>query len=449
MVVDEFEGLEDAEELEVKPPPPPPPPPPEPKSSKASKATKAAPPPPPPPPPPKAVPKKDALTFEEDEDPVLVPEEKPKAKGPKIELYEDDIALDGAKPEGRIEAPKAKEDLENLDFADEEEAPRKSSVKAEEPKKEAPKKEVAKKEEPKKEVAKKVDPPKKEAPKKEVAKKADPPKKEVAKKEVVAPHSAAAVAERSQMRVPWGDYDRYKASGLDQKAWLDAAQVHAGHVYVEVGGGYAIGDVDRGYGVRVGINDRFENTSVSTWTGAASSASGGGVVGRIAFGYVPAWFLDTQVAVGIQSGQKHLNVGWYCGAECEPTSDETEYAAVDATQFTIEPRARILPLATGVVKPYGLVGFDISLYDSFHIPDENSAVQYPDAAGGAAFGPTVGLGVMIDPMSPISVVFEVPFTYILADGTASNIDEGLSLTPITREKFGWVLRFVGGVQVRL
>ena len=436
---------------------------------------------------------KDLLTFEEDEDLILMPEQKPKAKGPKIDLYEDeapraevpktgskamntdDSDLGGAKPEGKIEPPKAKvvaieEEVpppkstpkstsesaeERLDFGDEEEAPRKSTVKAEAPKKEAPKKEVAKKveppkkEAPRKEVAKKVDPPKKEAPKKEVAKKVDPPKKEAPYKELVAPHPAAAQAERAQMGVPWGDYTRFKASGLDQKAWLERAQVHTGRGYVEIGGGYALGDVDRGYGVRVGINDQFENTSVSTWTGAASSASGGGVVGRIAVGYVPAWFLDTQVAVGIQSGQKHLNVGWYCGAACKPTSDETEYAAVDATQLTIEPRARILPLATGLFKPYGLVGFDISLYDSFHIPDENSDVQYPDAAAGAAFGPTVGAGVMVDPMSPISVVFEVPFTYILSDGTASDIDEGLSLTPITREKSGWVLRFVGGVQVRL
>jgi len=101
------------------------------------------------------------------------------------------------------------------------------------------------------------------------------------------------------------------------------------------------------------------------------------------------------------------------------------------------------------VKPYGLVGFDISVYDGFHVPDENLNVEYPDAAGGVSFGPTVGAGVMIDPMSPISVVVEVPFTLVLADGAVAEPNESVPLAPVSLDKGGWVLRVVAGVQVRL
>ena len=257
-----------------------------------------------------------------------------------------------------------------------------------------------------------------------------------------------AVKERARMGIPWNDYARYRDSGLDQAAWLKSAKVHAGHGYVEAVGGYALGDVDRGYGVRVAIDGDFSSTGVSSWTGSGASEGGGGV-GRIAVGYVPSWFLDTSVAFGFQGGQKHLNTGWYCADACESTESETPYAAVDAAQFSIEPRARLLPLATGLVKPYGVVGFNLSFYDAFHIPDENSAVKYPDAEAGLTLGPTAGLGVMIDPLSNLSVLVEVPFTYNVVDGTKSAIDDSVPLAPEQLEQNGWTLRFVAGVQARL
>lgn len=250
------------------------------------------------------------------------------------------------------------------------------------------------------------------------------------------------------MGVPWGDYGRYRDSGLDEAAWLKQAKVHAGHGYVEAVGGYTLGDVDRGYGVRVAIDGDFNSTAVSSWTGSGAS-EGGAPVGRIAVGYAPSWFLDTSVAFGVQGGQKHLNTGWYCAEACESTESETPYAAVDAAQFNIEPRARLFPLATGLVKPYGVVGFSLSFYDAFHIPDENSAVKYPDVAAGISMGPTAGLGVMIDPTPNLSVLVEVPFTYVVSDGTESRIDANVPLVPDQLDQNGWTLRFVAGVQARL
>ena len=259
---------------------------------------------------------------------------------------------------------------------------------------------------------------------------------------------SAAAKERARLGVPWGDYAKYKESGLAEAAWLKSAKVHAGHGYVEAGGGYAIGDVDRGYGVRVEIDADFESSAVSTWTGSGAS-EGGAPVGRLAVGYVPSWFLDTSVAFGIQGGQKHLNTGWHCTEGCELSDDETPYAAVDAAQFTLEPRVRVLPLATGLVKPFALTGLHMAFYDAFHVPDENTAVKYPDVASGIAFGFMAGAGVMIDPTPNLSVLVEVPFTYVLSDGTARSIDPALPLVPTELEGNGWTLHFVAGVQARL
>lgn len=255
-----------------------------------------------------------------------------------------------------------------------------------------------------------------------------------------------AVEQRARLGVPWGDYAKFKESGLDEAAWLKKANVHAGRAFIEVAGGYAIGDVDRGYGVRVALDGSLDVVGQSAATGAGAGA---GAMGRVAVGYAPAWFIDTSVAFGLQTGRKYLNTGWECEDACDPATFEDTYPAVDASQLTIEPRVRAYPVATGLVKPYAVAGFHVTVFDSFHIPDENQVVKYPDAEGGAAFGPTVGLGVLIDPVAPVSVMLEVPFTLQLNDGSYANIDDSLTLEPQVLDKNGWILRFVGGVSVRL
>ena len=454
--------------------------------------------------------KDDDLDLDEEDDLNLdLPEDKPKATGPAIDLYEDDVPA--AKPAEKTAAkaaekavakapgelddedliPKPKETekvvekttakveekapaIKPLDLGDDEDlTPKAKEAKKVEKAVEAKPEKVGglfgkKDEEPKAEkkaaapdTTKKTtaEPAESKTVAKAPAEKTTAPKPETTVKEPKEPATpsaasrfagdTAAADERTRMGVPWGDYAKYKDSGLDEKAWLQKAQVHAGHAYLEVAGGFAMGDVDRGYGVRVAIDGEYQNTAVSSWAGSGTSASGGGPTGRIAVGYTPTWYLDTSVAFGLQGGQKHLNVGWYCGDLCKDAEAETDYPSVDATQLVIEPRARVLPLATGLVKPYGLVGLNLSIYDAFHIPDENNDVNYPDAAGGVSFGPTVGAGVMIDPVSPVSILVEVPFTIVAADGSTSSTDSSLPLTPTTLEHSGWVLRLTAGVQVRL
>jgi len=318
---------------------------------------------------------------------------------------------------------------------DEEEAPAKSTSKSTSKSKSS---DAAEKEE-----KKKADPPKSAAKAKEPPPPPPPKVKEPSPAEVYG-SDPKAVEERRKMGIPWGAYENYRESGMDSAAWLNKAQVHSGKAYVAATGGYTLGDVDRGYDVRVGLDSNLVSTGSSAWTGPGA---GSGINGRVELGFIPAWFVDTSVAVGLQTGKKKLTVGWECSA-CEEKVAETPYAAVEATQLFIEPRAKFLPVATGYVKPYALVGFTFTVYDGFHIPDEQGAVDYPDIDGGAAFGPTAGLGVMVDPVSPISIVIEAPFNLVLSDGEASSTDPDLDAVPTTLENNGWVLRVVGGVAVR-
>jgi hypothetical protein len=76
-------------------------------------------------------------------------------------------------------------------------------------------------------------------------------------------------------------------------------------------------------------------------------------------------------------------------------------------------------------------------------------LDYPDVDGGAIFGPTAGLGVLIDPVNPFSIVVEVPMTFVLSDGGASRTDPVLGVEPTTLESNGWVIRAILGVEVKL
>ncbi|MFN7146182.1 MAG: hypothetical protein ACK4YP_20590, partial [Myxococcota bacterium] len=116
-------------------------------------------------------------------------------------------------------------------------------------------------------------------------------------------------------------------------------------------------------------------------------------------------------------------------------------------QAFVEPRLRVYPVATGIVKPYALVGFSVLLHDGFQVPDPDF-VDYPDAQAGASFGPTAGLGLAVDAVSRISIFAEVPGTLLLSPAKAAS-DGEVTLAPGTLESGGYVVRFVGGIAVRL
>ena len=253
--------------------------------------------------------------------------------------------------------------------------------------------------------------------------------------------------DRRRMGLPAGAYTRYEASGLSKRAWLDAARVRAGRGFLEIGGGWSIGDVDRGYGVRLrieGSGSSFDAIgSVAQEGPSASAAPNFGLT----LGYAPAWWMDTSVSVAVQYGTKYLDTGWECLDRCDPPAREYTHDPVGAVQAFVEPRLRFYPVATGVVKPYALVAFSVLLHDGFEVPDSDY-VDYPDSLAGAAFGPTAGIGLAFDPVSRVSIYGEVPGTLLF--GGASTVREGeVTLTPTARESAGYVIRFVGGIAVRL
>ncbi|MES2643220.1 MAG: hypothetical protein V4850_27295 [Myxococcota bacterium] len=253
--------------------------------------------------------------------------------------------------------------------------------------------------------------------------------------------------DRRRMGVPAGAYARYEASGLSREDWLKAARVRAGRGFLELHGGYGLGDVDRGYGVRLGIEkqgEAFDTVGTSTWEGAGASAA---PTFGFALGYAPAWFLDTSVAVAVQYGSKHLDTGWECSALCDPADEEYYHEPVGAVQAFVEPRLRLFPVATGVVKPYAIVAFSVLLHDGFKVPDPDF-VDYPDAPAGASLGPTAGLGIAFDPISRITIFAEVPATLLLTPARTGT-DGEVGLSPGRLTSGGYVVRFVGGIGIRL
>jgi hypothetical protein len=258
----------------------------------------------------------------------------------------------------------------------------------------------------------------------------------------------SAEEERRRMGIPAGAYRRYEASGLSRADWLRKARVRAGHGFLELSGGYALGDVDRGYGVRLRIEEQgdgaFQTIGSSTWEGPGA---GGAPSFGFALGYAPAWFLDTSVSVAVVYGAKHLNTGWECLDACDPASSEYTHDPVRAVQAVIEPRLRIYPVPTGVVKPYALLAFSVMLHDGFQVPDPEF-VDYPDSPAGASLGPTAGLGLAFDPISRLSLFLEVPGTLLLTPARVEG-DRDVTLQPGSLESDGYLIRVVGGIGVRL
>lgn len=251
--------------------------------------------------------------------------------------------------------------------------------------------------------------------------------------------------ERAHMGVPAWSYARFRESGLSRDEWLKQKRVRTGKVSLELLPGYGLGDVDRVYGVRVQVGDQgsgYETLAASTLT---DTGAGHGFSGALAVSYAPTWFLETSLQAGILTGQKHLNVGWEC-TECAPTSDVQDYDPVNSVEGFIEPRARFIPVATGYIKPYALVGLHLRLWDGFAVPD-GSSVDYPNVPGGAGVGLTLGAGVSFDVLPQLSLVVEVPYSVTLSDGSSLDDSADVLAEPTGLDASAGLLRLTGGLAV--
>jgi len=265
---------------------------------------------------------------------------------------------------------------------------------------------------------------------------------------------AQAQAGAKKLGVPLGAYERYEASGLSAKEWKAKARVRARTFFVEGAAGWAVGDTDRAYGVWADLEESEEGQFiistdstgaqvVSTWEGSGRGEGGGsGLAAWGAVGYAPTWWLEVSAAVGIQQGKKYLEAGWEC-TQCATPIEEVPFDPVTGTQLWIQPKFRFIPVPTGVLKPYALVGGDVALYDGF-VPDTD-VVDFPNAEGGTNWGVSLGAGLFVDAVPHLSFFAEVPFSLTLSPLWRSFDHPGVATQPAGIPGQGGVFRFTGGV----
>ena len=252
----------------------------------------------------------------------------------------------------------------------------------------------------------------------------------------------------ARLHLPAYARKRYEQSGLPLDVWRDRARVRSNQFMLEFQGGMGFGAVDRGYSVQALIvedaasDTGFRTEATSTWQGAGA---GTGAAASVAIAYAPTWWLDMGVLVGAQLGRNRLSANWEC--DCGQAGDPLQPDPARAVQAIVEPRVRLWPVATGVAKPYAIVGFTTMLRDGIVVPD-GSVVTYLDAPGGASFGPMGGLGLSFDATDFFTIQLEAPVTYLLPEGSGDDLDARVPTLPAQLEGTPFLVRPTAGVAVR-
>lgn len=250
------------------------------------------------------------------------------------------------------------------------------------------------------------------------------------------------------------------ASGLNEKQWMANQRVRTGRFTLQVAGGMGLLDVGRSYSVEalnLAGGAQTQTVAQSSWEG---SMPGAGFTGQVAIGYTPIWFLETSLTLGMVYGKKDLYVGWECyttgGSACEMDTEGSNpsYARVfhsDGVQGIIEPKLRLLPVATGYVKPYAMAGLSVRIYDGFEVPTDLGA-DFQNTAGGAQIGPMVGGGIYVDALPDLSFFVEAPWVFLFpADGVLKvdpKVKNKLESNELPNPSGGYV-RIVAGIEVNL
>lgn len=213
--------------------------------------------------------------------------------------------------------------------------------------------------------------------------------------------------------------------------------------FVELAGGYATGDVDRGYSQRVALDSELTVDSEASWNGPGD---GRGAVVRLVVAYAPTWYLDVGGALGAQWGRKYMDTGWNC-TTCAEGSDTTVYDAVSAIRLLSELRLRGLPVRAGRVHPYLLLAVTAESFDGFEVPEADN-IDYDDAPGGVDVGLTGGVGLAVDVSPHIVLSLEVPYTRWLIRNEREQ-DDSLAGDPVELDSTGGTLRALFGAGIRL
>ena len=228
--------------------------------------------------------------------------------------------------------------------------------------------------------------------------------------------------------------------------WITEQRVRTGNVMVELHAGLALGDISRSYDTRIGYAEDattiFDIYEYDTFFPGTGSMLGG------AIGYAPLWWLEMSLYGGVLIGQKELSTGWeQQDVDGQIIDSYEDNQIVMGVSGHIEPRLRIYFLPTGPVKPYGLVGSYIRIYDSYNVPDAVN-VDYSDMPGGVHYGVTAGPGLAFDSAGPVGVFMEVPWTYVLNQQVYSQTLELINDVPTRPQHSNQVVGIKVGMNLR-
>lgn len=255
------------------------------------------------------------------------------------------------------------------------------------------------------------------------------------------------------------------ASGMSEAAWFQQQHVRSGRFSLQVGAGLATGDVDLGYSAnmlvkRESLGGSYSTLGQDTWFGWGY---GNSFQGWVAISYTPIWFLDISLSGGFFMGNQYLSLYRKCVSNCPEEEKSFDYDPHPTVQGTLEPKVRLLPLATGSVKPYLLVGATLRVYPGPLLTEESEegessgsveGVAYPSVLTGVTVSPTFGGGMYIDVLRDVSFFVEVPFTPFFPGSGYSDTSyiSGETRTVPTASQlphWGGLLRASLGVDVRL
>jgi hypothetical protein len=267
--------------------------------------------------------------------------------------------------------------------------------------------------------------------------------------------SGPTEAERSDPRLlalPQQAQDRFLSSGRDLELWLEDAAIRTGHVYLELVGGAAFGDVTRRYDTRVSVtetsDDAFSQSQPYEYESFIQGT--GGSVG-LSLGYAATWWLEVGAVASALVGQKELSAGWEQRSADGVLLDENTivYDPVVAVLGTLEPRLRMFLSPTGAVKPYAQGGLHLRIYDAYVVPDVEGTIDYTDRPGGIGAGVMLGGGLAFEGRSPVTGFIEVPWTYLMAPQPHLQAGEDLVKEPNQAPGSQQVLQLRAGLGVRL
>lgn len=236
-------------------------------------------------------------------------------------------------------------------------------------------------------------------------------------------------------RLPASAREDWRRTGAtDAPTWLEASHVRVAHGWVGIGAGYAMGDVDRGYGVSALYDTAAELEVGQAWS--EGPERGAGPVFGAAVGYMPLWFVDTSLRVALGVSKSH---GWRCASETgtgvagdelrcldknETLSDTPIRELQPALWGEIEPRARWMASADWLAKPYALTGIAVQLHaaptipakridriDKYGVVTGEERIDYHQFGSGLMAGATVGAGVVVDALPTLSFSLELPYTW--------------------------------------